>query len=288
MPKGVFVGLATIDVVYRVDQFPKGNSKTVAASQDVYVGGPATNACITFAHLGGKPVLVSVVGEHPIAGVIRQELQQFSVGLVDLDARFDQPPPISSVSVNKSGERNVISANATRLAAPSAKVDEAALEGCSVLMVDGHFMEACQSWAKAARAKGIRVVLDGGSWKDGTGDLLQSVDIAICSADFMPPGCAKEDDVLKYLQGRGVGSIAITHGENPVRFVSATSSGTVRVPEIDRVDTMGAGDIFHGAFCYYAAAGQGLVAALAEATNIAAESCRYNGTREWMKAPVPA
>ncbi len=155
-------------------------------------------------------------------------------------------------------------------------------------MVDGHFMDACQAYAKAARARGIRVVLDGGSWKEGTAELLQSVDIAICSADFKPPKCSTEDEVVKYLQGRGVQSIAITHGSEPVYFVSPTSSGTVRVPKVDRVDTMGAGDIFHGAFCYFASSGQGLVASLAEATGIAAESCRYHGTREWMKAAVAA
>jgi len=286
MPKGVFVGLATIDVVYRVDQFPATNSKVVAGSQDVYVGGPATNASIAFAHLGGASSLVSGVGSHALGGVIKHELQEFSVGLVDLNPNFDQPPPISAVAVNRSGERNVISANSSRNSPPPAQVDESRLEGCSIVMVDGHFMDACRAWAKAARARGIRVVLDGGSWKEGTAELLESVDIAICSSDFKPPQCATEEEVLRYLQGHGIQNIAVTHGGEPVRFVSATSSGTVKVPAVERVDTMGAGDIFHGAFCYYAASGQGLVAALAEATGIAAESCRYKGTREWMKVPA--
>jgi sugar/nucleoside kinase (ribokinase family) len=49
------------------------------------------------------------------------------------------------------------------------------------------------------------------------------------------------------------------------------------------VDTMGAGDIFHGAFCFFSSEGKGFVESLGEAANIAAESCRYKGTREWMK-----
>jgi sugar/nucleoside kinase (ribokinase family) len=286
MPKGVFVGLATIDVVYQVEQFSPGNTKTVARSQDVYVGGPATNAAIAFAHLGGRTALVSGIGSHAIAGVIKHELQQFSVSLIDLTSSFDQPPPISSIAINKSGDRNVVSANASRHTAPSPQVDESVLEGCNIVMVDGHFMEACHAWAKAAHARGVRVVFDGGSWKEGTAELLPNVDIAVCSADFRPPKCSTEDEVVKYLQGKGVQSIAITHGAEPVRFVSPTTSGTVKVPAVDRIDTMGAGDIFHGAFCYFASSGQGLVAALAEATGIASESCRYHGTREWMKAAV--
>jgi sugar/nucleoside kinase (ribokinase family) len=77
--------------------------------------------------------------------------------------------------------------------------------------------------------------------------------------------------------------VAITKGAEPVSFVSAGISGVVRAPQVDVVDTMGAGDIFHGAFCYYAAAGHGFVEALVEATTVAGESCRYRGTREWMR-----
>jgi hypothetical protein len=72
MATGVFVGLSTIDVVYSVDEFPTPNSKTVASDQDVFVGGPATNASVTFAHLGGRARLVSVVGRHLLASVIRE------------------------------------------------------------------------------------------------------------------------------------------------------------------------------------------------------------------------
>jgi sugar/nucleoside kinase (ribokinase family) len=144
-------------------------------------------------------------------------------------------------------------------------------------------MQVCQTWAKAARAGGIQVVLDGGSWKDGTQKLLANVDTAICSADFRPPGCSTEDDVFNYLKDRGLTNIAITRGAEPIRFVSKGTSGLVQVPQVERVDTMGAGDIFHGAFCYYTSLGHTFVEAMEEATEIAAESCRFRGTREWMK-----
>ena len=283
MTNGIFVGLATVDVVYGVDEFPSANSKVAARSQDVFVGGPATNASIAFGHLGGRPTLVTVVGRHALTGVIMEEFERYSIQLIDLNPGFDKAPVISSISVNRSGERNIISANATRVNALPAQVDEAALEQASLVLVDGHYMQACQVWSRAARARGIRVVLDGGSWKDGTLELLKSVDTAICSADFMPPGCLTEADVLQYLKDCGVTNIAITKGAEPVRFVSHATSGIVPVPQVKQVDTMGAGDIFHGAFCYYASIGGGFVEALGEAARVAAESCRFHGTRAWMK-----
>ena len=144
-------------------------------------------------------------------------------------------------------------------------------------------MQACQVWAAAARSMGTQVVLDGGSWKEGTEELVKNVHTVICSADFLPPGCASREDVIQFLKNRGVTNIAITNGADPVQFVSGQSSGTIGVPVVEVVDTMGAGDIFHGAYCFFASSGRGFIESLAEATKVASESCRYAGTREWMK-----
>lgn len=282
MAIGIFVGLATIDVVYRVDQFPTSNSKVVARSQDLFVGGPATNASVVFAHLGGKTVLVTAVGRHAAVNVLNEEFRQYSIQLSDLHPEFVHAPVISSVWVDEKGNRNVISANATQVDVPPAQVDATVLQGAGVLLVDGHYMEACKTWAKAARQKGIPVVLDGGSWKDGTEDLLGDVGTVICSADFKPPGCSSEASVFAYLKAHKVANVAITNGAEPVRFASPTSEGVVRIPPIEVVETLGAGDFFHGAFCYHVASGGGFLEALVEASRVASVSCRYPGTREWL------
>ena len=226
---------------------------------------------------------MTAVGRHAMASVIGEELRRYSVTLIDLNPDFDKAPVISSISVNRAGERNVISANSTRVDALPAQVDQSALEQASIVLVDGHYMQACLAWSTAARARGIQVVLDGGSWKDGTEELLRSTDLAICSADFMPPGCSTADDALNHLQGCGVTNIAITNGAEPICFRSGGTYGTLAVPQVRLVDTMGAGDILHGAFCYYASMGLGFVEALRKASNIASASCRFQGTREWMK-----
>ena len=282
--RGIFVGLSTIDVIYGVDCFPASNAKIVARDQDVFIGGPATNAAITFSLLGGKPVLVSAVGDHRLAGLIRGELREHSVRLIDLNPDFHEAPVISSVSVDKSGNRNVVSANAARVPAPDVEVDLKAFDHARVVLIDGHYMKACQTWARAARSRGVSVVLDGGSWKDGTDRVLSSVDTVICSSDFLPPGCKNESDVFDYLRAKHVKKIAMTRGADPVLFSFGSSAGTVRVPRVKAIDTMGAGDIFHGAFCYFTVRGHAFDSALTEAAKIAAESCRFRGTRAWAES----
>lgn len=283
MSLGVFVGLSTIDVVYSVETFPSPNSKITAQSQEVFAGGPATNAAITFAHLGGTATLVTALGRHPLTHLVREELRRYSVRLIDLHPEFDEVPVISSVYVNHAGERNVISANASRMGEVPVSVDDAICEEAAVALVDGHYMQACQFWARTARARGKQVVFDGGSWKPGTEELLRVVDTAICSADFRPPGCSTTDEVMEYLQRRGVRRVAISQGAAPIRFAEDGQTGSLAVPSVELVDTTGAGDILHGAFCYYAACERGFVEALQAAAQVASESCRYSGTREWMR-----
>ncbi|MGD1106814.1 MAG: PfkB family carbohydrate kinase [Terracidiphilus sp.] len=282
MASSIFVGLSTIDIVYGVDKFPGANTKVAAHSQDVVAGGPATNAAITFAHLGGKAALVTAVGQNVLAAVIREELKKHKVQLVDLSPEFEGVPVLSSVSVDRDGNRNVVSANATRVTIEHAGVDQDLCEEARIVLVDGHFMQACQAWASAAKGRGTPVVLDGGSWKEGTEELLKSVHTAICSADFLPPGCNSRDEVIEFLKSRGVANIAITDGAEAIHFSADRSSGTIEVPQVEVVDTTGAGDIFHGVYCSFAAAGRGFVECLAEAAKVASESCRYAGTREWM------
>jgi len=288
MTRGIFVGLATLDLVYNVDDFPAPNAKVAARDQQVYAGGPATNAAIAFAHLGGDATLVAAVGCHPLAQLIRDELRRYSVQLIDLYPGFDDLPAVSSVTVDRAGRRNVVSANAARMVAPLAQIDPALCAQADVVLVDGHQMPACQAWAAAARQRGVPVVFDGGSWKAGTDALLTLVHTAICSEDFHPPGCAGNEEILRDLASRGVAKIAISHGAGAMDALSDGIASPVAVPQVSVVDTMGAGDILHGAYCYYAAAGLGFVDALSAAAKVASYSCCFAGTRAWMENGEPS
>jgi len=283
-PRGLFVGLATVDVTYPVDEIPRRNRKISVPAQHVSAGGPATNAAVTFAFLGGRTSLVTAVGSHPLASVIRSDLQRFQIAPHDMARYRQEVPPISSIMVLRgTGERTVVSANAAAFSQISAKFNSRWLTGVQIVQVDGHYMNLCITAARAARLRGIPVVLDSGSWKEGMEELLQFVDIAICSNDYLPPDCRDVDDVVEFLEGRTIRKIAITREAREIRFVDGARRGSVAVEKIRAVDTLGAGDIFHGAFCYFACQpGYGFRDALAAAARVAVFSCRYPGTRSWM------
>lgn len=282
MPRAAFTGLATVDISYRVTAPPGPNQKVSAAAQQVSAGGPATNAAITFAFLGGQATLITAKGGHPLGAVIQQEVASFGIELEDLAAQRTEPPPVSSVMVLPDGNRSIVSANSRAFGALDGTPGIHRIAGCDLLLVDGHYLHTAIQIARAARESGMDVVLDGGSWKDGVGDLLHHVTLAICSHDFHPPGCRDETDVFDFLIAHRVPRIAITRGEAPVLFLDNGVKGEVPVPHIHPADTAGAGDVFHGAFCHRFAKTRDFSGSLEFAAHVAAFSCRYPGTRTWM------
>ena len=244
-----------------------------------------TNAAVTFSYLGNKAAISGVVGCHPMTQLIKSDLANYQVEIIDHYPTIENPPPVSSIIVSSTGERAVISINAIKT-----QVDSQAIlpdfQDINIVLIDGHQMELGCAIAKKAKAKNIPVVMDGGSWKPGFDKLLPFVDYAICSANFYPPDCQNSEEVFTYLNQIGIPHIAITHGEKPIQYLSQNSSQNqiqmLDVPKIQPADTLGAGDIFHGAFCNYVLQ-EKFTSALEKAAQIAALSCQSFGTRRWME-----
>jgi sugar/nucleoside kinase (ribokinase family) len=281
----LFVGLTTLDIVHFLDSGLSRNDKVFDHSTFIGAGGPATNAAIAYSALGGEARLYSEVGQHPVASIIREELDRYGVTHLDKDSERSGKPRIASILVSMdNGDRCVITSAAEASIDWSAVLNaEEALAQATILLIDGHDMPLAISAASAARSRGIPVVLDGGSWKPGTEELLGRVDYAIVAERFKPPGSGGLD-VIQFLQEHGLKACAVTRGERDVLFSLRGEKGRLQVPSVDAIDTLAAGDIFHGAYCYaFTVLGYNFVEALEYASKIAAESCRYLGPREWIE-----
>ncbi|MEH3143587.1 MAG: PfkB family carbohydrate kinase [Mycobacterium kyogaense] len=283
-PRGVFVGLATLDVIHRIAEPPAVNQKITAAAQFVAAGGPAANAAVTFAALGGDAVLVTALGTDPVADLVRSDLVAHGVEVIDAAAGTVRPVPVSSVSVvDATGDRSVVSldAVASDAAAPAALGDLVA--GADVVLVDGHHPVIGVAAARSAAAAQVPCVVDAGRWKPVMGDLVAHAPDMVCSGDFRTPGADSAEATAAALLGDGVPTVVITGGAAPVRWWSNGESGSVTVPAVEVRDTLGAGDAFHGAYCYFGAAGAvRLTERIEAAARIAALRCSVIGPRAWL------
>jgi sugar/nucleoside kinase (ribokinase family) len=108
------------------------------------------------------------------------------------------------------------------------------------------------------------------------------LDYAICSANFHPPGTTNPDAVFDFLADFGIPYSAITQGSEPILYRDHGQSGAIPVPPIQSVDTLGAGDFFHGAFCHFILQ-MTFPEALGQAAAVAARSCQSFGSRSWLR-----
>lgn len=310
-------GLTTVDVIQEVDEIPGPNEKVVARSATLTFGGPAANAAATAVAVGAHARLVTAVGSGPVADLALAGLADCGVEVVDLARGTGAAPAVSTVLVTaSSGERAVVSVNATRAGALAAMPMDV-LDGVDVVLVDGHHLETAIEVSRTARVAGVPVVLDGGSWKPGMERLLALVDQAIVSADFrVPVGVVPADvpasdapaaggpaadlasgatldgeQLLHQVAAFGPRVVARSDGAGPILVLDSRTPAEVRSvavptdPSRTVVDTVGAGDVLHGAYAAFVAgelAAGDPVDVLARAARVASESVHFRGARGWV------
>lgn len=286
-PRGLFVGLATLDVVHRVERLPGPDEKVTALRQDVAAGGPATNAAVAFAALGGRAVLLTALGPSVIARAIRDEVEGAGVRVVDVAPDLDAAPPVSSVMVtDATGERSVVGGDAadTRLDLIPDHVIKPHLAGVDVVLVDGHHPQLASVAARLAKTAGIPVVVDAGRWRPVMANVIPDATDVVASGDFRTPGVRSSAETSERLAQMGVPLVVTTAGPGPVTWISGEERGEIEVPEVRAVDTLGAGDVFHGAYAFAMATGSGLTDRIRFAGQVASERCRHAGPRAWLGA----
>ncbi|GAA3557506.1 PfkB family carbohydrate kinase [Amycolatopsis ultiminotia] len=277
----LLAGLCTVDVVQRVAEFPEPGEKVQSLRVDVAAGGPATNAAVTVAALGAGATLLTALGAHPLAALARTDLEAAGVDLVDRAQGNTDPPPVSAVVVRDGdGERTVVSRNAATAEALTLPEPTALFDGAGAVLLDGHHPELALAVAREARRRDVPVLLDAGSWKPVLDELLPLVDVAACAERFRAPGPG--------LRERGVPVVITTAGPGPVRWSTKEDSGEVPVAGVEVRDTLGAGDVWHGALAFAVATlGHSVPGWIRWANEVAAERVRHVGPRSWTDAVGP-
>jgi sugar/nucleoside kinase (ribokinase family) len=284
-PRVLFVGRATLDAVYSLDRFPSEDTKIFARAMHVAPGGPATNAAITHALLGGSAVLMAAVGGGPWAAPVRDELRRLGIELIDLAAGTAYETPLTTVLVNEVGATRTIvnpPQSEVKLSRPE-QWDAAWGEPPELALTDGFHLSKTLSVLRSCQSGGAQICLDGGSWKAGTDELATLLSLAICSERFAVPGRPSVPDaVIAWFAEKGVPHVAVTRGAKPILGYDRGRRFEIEVAKIDALDTTGAGDVLHGAFCYHFARTGDFEAALRTASEIATRSCQCLGIREWV------
>ncbi|MBQ8798709.1 MAG: hypothetical protein IJZ55_03975 [Lachnospiraceae bacterium] len=268
--KGLFVGLCTKDILYYTDDLPSHNHKSKTEDFATYIGGPAANAAITYAALGGDATLATCLGDSTESRAMIEELNGYGVRVLNY-AEYDTVPNTACIVVSSDGKRTILSGQHGFTVNREFDLDsyDFALFDCNQQEISLDIL------SDFGALEGKAVVLDAGSIKPNIEKFLGRADIVIASEDF-------KDEAGKNVFEMECNAMhkAITRGERPILY----GGKEFPVEPVNAVDTLGAGDIFHGAFCFgYFEKGYSCEEALVFAGKVASESVKYRGPREWMK-----
>ena len=282
MSRVLFIGRSVLDMTALVEDFPGPDDKIKALENSMAPGGSALNAAVVFSHLGGHATLATSLGtEHFTRDCLLEDLDRFGVQVEDV---CDDPAyriPISIVVSTRSlGMRMIVNDAGDDCSRLKARTD---LFGGNfhLIQLDQYERHFVAEHADAIRAFEGDVILDGGGWKSWSPDFLRLSDIPVVSEVFCPDGPA---GFAALCDEFGISRWAMTCGESGIVWRDGDSQGELPAVHVRVVDTLGAGDIFHGAFCHEFARTGDFVPALESANVVAARSCESIGTRSWMNA----
>ena len=212
-------------------------------------GGPATNAAITHALLGGRPSADDRPRRGPWAARSCSATWNSSASSSSTSPREPAyETPLTTVLVNavqcnphhrQSAAITIVRLNKARL--PGMRHGETCPQ---LILTDGFHLDGDSATApKPASQTGTKICLDGGSWKAGTEELACLLSCAICSERFEVPGqslrCRSPPSGGS--RNRGVPQIAITRGANPILGWDRARRFEIEIATIDAVDTTGRG-----------------------------------------------
>jgi sulfofructose kinase len=279
-------GIAVLDAVFRVDRFPQPEVKTKASAFLMISGGCAGNAAVTIARLGGRasfagplggPAGADPVGDRILASLAAEAVECFCPRVAGVASSM------SAVTIDPQGERAIVNYRDDRLATARADDPARLVATAAAVLADNRFPEFALPICDAARVRGVPVVLDADKPTRATDRLLRTATHVIFSAEGLR-ATAGTDDLSEGLAciaaTTNISFLAVTDGANGMRWrvVGADAEGHMPAFAITAIDTLAAGDVFHGAFALALAEGSSERAAMRFAAAAAAIKCtRFGG-----------
>jgi sugar/nucleoside kinase (ribokinase family) len=221
-------------------------------------GGPAANAAVAIARLGGRAAFAGAVGDDALGREQVAELSREGVDVSAVETARGAPSFVSFILVDEAdGARTIVSAPEPRplasgLADPLASPPD-------LVLVDGWGGAAQVRLARDARARGVPLLLDAGSARPEVLEIAALADVVIASEPFAEEraGPGRAGDALRLLLEGGARLAAVTLGARGALGGARGSASLFEVPAlpIRAVDTTGAGDAFHGGAAFALASG---------------------------------
>ena len=282
-PRILCIGMPVRDLTFRVPGLPARGSKENATHFDEICGGNALNGAIGIVRLGGRASICGPMGDarETTSRYIYEKMAEEGIDTSHLIHMPGLVTPISNIMIDPSGERTIVTFRDPELWNVRLPAPDTLLDDCDAILTESRAAAFCTDLCAEARRRGIPVVVDVDRAMSLREGLLTASSHLIFSSEPLQETADVADD------GEALQKIA----RLTPSFLAGTrgAQGTVWLDEhhhlqqtpafpVHTVDTLGAGDVFHGAFALAITEKQDLRSALRFASAAAALKCtRFGG-----------
>ncbi len=283
----VCLGIAVLDQVFAVETLPDRPAKHFARDLKTIGGGPAATASVAAVQLGARTRIWGRVGSDAAGDQIVGELKDYGVDTSHLRQFEGRRSTFAAVMVDAKGERMIVSFTDPELDTDPSWLPFSVLDEVDAVLADCRWPRGVTELFRHARERDVPAVLDGDLTPDKA--VIELAPLASHVA-FSHGGLTQFTDIEDPVEGlkaagqRMDGWVCVTVGDQGSYWLE---DGEVRHSpafRVETVDTVGAGDVFHGAL----AVALGERRPIEDAVRFASASAALKCTRFGGRAGIPS
>ena len=282
-PRILCIGMPVRDLTFRIEELPERGFKVNASHFEEICGGNALNAAIGIVRLGGRASICGPMGDvrEASAKYIFEKLAHEGIDSKHIMHMRGLVTPISNIMIDPSGERTIVTFRDPELWKVRLPDAGELLEDCQAILTENRCAEFCTDLCAEARRRGIPVIVDVDRTMSLREGLLTASSHLVFSSEALQSTAGVRDDAeaLKKIAKFTPSFVAGTRGAQGTLWLDEQHNlrETPAFP-VHTVDTLGAGDVFHGAFALAITESQDIPSALRFASAAAALKCtRFGG-----------
>ena len=268
-------GLLATDVVFNVNAIPTDAVKYRADNVALNCGGGGCYASIAINRLGGCSTILAKIGSDSFGELVLGALDSEGIDHTNVIVDPHTHTPISSIAIDQTGERQIIN---YREQTPTVFTNKLLTRSSPrAVLVDARWIEGSVFSLEYAMSHNIPGVVDAES-PVSEATMALATHIAFSRQGLSQ--FASTDSVFEGLQKaakRFSAWICVTDGENGTHIWRNGHLESIPAPKVDAIDTLGAGDVWHGAFTLQLAQAVDELSAVKFANAVAALKCTRLG-----------
>ncbi|QIO36791.1 sugar kinase [Bradyrhizobium sp. 1(2017)] len=281
-PRILCIGIPVRDLTFRVEALPERGSKANASHLVEICGGNALNAAIAISRLGGRVAFAGPMGDarETSSGFILERMEAEGIDTTHIVRMPGLATPVSAIMIEPSGERTLTIYRDPGLWTVKLPDADELFADCRAVLVESRCGAFATSLCTEARRRGIAIIVGVDRPMALQDRLLTTASHLLFAGEQVQEtaGIADDGEALKRLAGLTPAFLAATRGPRGTIWLNEEGEleETPAFP-VQAVDTLGAGDVFHGAFTLGLAEGKDAREALRFAAAAAALKCTRHG-----------